>query len=72
MVTRVVTFKCVLEGALSELRASRKRHDEELRQLIVNAVGAGARSQDIADALGLSRATLWRHYGDLLRREVPE
>jgi hypothetical protein len=58
----------VREGVLSELRASRRRHDAELRRLIAIAVEAGARSQDIADALGLSRATLWRRYGDLIRR----
>jgi CRP-like cAMP-binding protein len=63
----------VRQGVLSELRASRERHDAELRRLIANAVDAGARSQDIADALGLSRATLWRRYGDLIRRgEIPK
>jgi AcrR family transcriptional regulator len=36
-------------------------------RLIRQAVQAGVRSQDIADALGISRSTLWRHYGDQLR-----
>jgi transcriptional regulator of acetoin/glycerol metabolism len=57
----------VREGVLSELRESRERHDAELRKLIARAVHAGARSQDIADALGISRATLWRRYRDALR-----
>jgi len=45
-----------------------KRHDDELRALIAKAVSAGARSQDIADAMGVSRATLWRRYGEQVRR----
>jgi biotin operon repressor len=35
----------------------------------MKAVKEGARSQDIAQALGMSRATLWRRYGrDLQQR----
>jgi DNA invertase Pin-like site-specific DNA recombinase len=50
------------------LRAAHERQNEEIRRLITEAVRAGIRSQDIADALGISRSTLWRHYADELRR----
>ena len=39
--------------------------------MVAKAVAAGARTQDIADALGMSRSTLWRRYGDELRRGSP-
>jgi AcrR family transcriptional regulator len=52
----------VRDPILRELAAARARHDVELRTLIVRAVRAGAPSQDIAAALGVSRATLWRRY----------
>jgi DNA invertase Pin-like site-specific DNA recombinase len=54
--------------ALRQLRAAHERQDEEIRRLIAEAVGAGIRSQDIAEALGISRSTLWRHYADELRQ----
>jgi len=57
--------------ALRALRAARQRQDEEIRRLIARAVRDGVRSQDIADALGVSRSTLWRHYGEELRDEPP-
>ena len=53
---------------LRRLRAASARQDEEIRRLITEAVSAGIRSQDIAEALGISRSTLWRHYADELRR----
>jgi DNA invertase Pin-like site-specific DNA recombinase len=54
--------------ALDQLSALRGRHNDEIRRLITQCVEAGARSQDIAAALGISRSTLWRHYGQELTR----
>jgi transposase-like protein len=55
---------------LGELRSLVERHDAELRQLVTSAVRAGARTQDIAEAVGVSRSTLWRRYrAELLRSE---
>lgn len=56
-------------GVLRELSALRARQEVELRSLVARAADEGARSQDIADALGMSRSTLWRRYGSLLRRD---
>ena len=53
---------------LSELRSVVERHDADLRQLVMQAARAGARTQDIADAVGVSRSTLWRRYRDELLR----
>ncbi|HJS94079.1 MAG TPA: helix-turn-helix domain-containing protein [Solirubrobacteraceae bacterium] len=53
--------------ALGRLRAAHERQDDEIRRLIAAAVSVGIRSQDIAEALGISRSTLWRHYADELR-----
>jgi transcriptional regulator of acetoin/glycerol metabolism len=58
---------------LRELRLLVERHEVELRRLVTVAVQTGARTQDIADALGVSRSTLWRHYrSELLRSGVSE
>jgi anti-anti-sigma factor len=57
--------------ALRRLRDSRERRDEEVCRLIAQAVLAGVRSQDIAEALGISRSTLWRHYRNELRLRDP-
>jgi transcriptional regulator of acetoin/glycerol metabolism len=54
--------------ALRQLRAAHERRDEEIRCLIAEAVRAGIRSQDIAQVLGISRSTLWRHYPEELRQ----
>ncbi len=58
-------------AVLRELSTLRERQERELRRLVAKAVEEGARSQDIADALGMSRSTLWRRYGGLLRRGAP-
>ncbi|MBV8218224.1 MAG: HTH domain-containing protein [Solirubrobacterales bacterium] len=36
--------------------------------LVAKAAEAGVSSQTIAEALDVSRSTLWRHYGDELQR----
>jgi AcrR family transcriptional regulator len=46
-----------------------KRQDEDLRRLVAEAARAGARTQDIADAVGVSRSTLWRRYRTELHRD---
>jgi transcriptional regulator of acetoin/glycerol metabolism len=48
----------------------RERQATEMRDLVATAVDEGARSQDIADALGVSRSTLWRRYPAELRRDL--
>jgi len=60
----------VRERVLRQLRAQRERHDLELRRLLARAVETGIPTHDIAQALGISRATLWRRYGDVVRRGV--
>ncbi|HEY6523841.1 MAG TPA: helix-turn-helix domain-containing protein [Solirubrobacteraceae bacterium] len=58
---------------LSELRSLVERHEADLRQLVTQAARAGARTQDIADAVGVSRSTLWRRYrAELLRSGVTD
>jgi hypothetical protein len=59
----------VSERTLQELRSLCEHHETELHALISQAVSDGARTQDIADAMGISRATLWRRYGSELRRD---
>jgi DNA invertase Pin-like site-specific DNA recombinase len=58
--------------ALGQLRSLRGRHDDQIRRLLRKCVELGTRTQDIAEALGISRSTLWRHYGDELRRNDPD
>jgi DNA invertase Pin-like site-specific DNA recombinase len=55
--------------ALRELRTARERREAEIQQLVAKALNAGARTQDIADALKISRSTLWRRYAEQLRRD---
>lgn len=57
------------QRALRELRQVRERRDAEIRQLVAKALHRGARTQDIADALKISRSTFWRRYTDQLQRD---
>ncbi|MGH2881108.1 MAG: helix-turn-helix domain-containing protein [Solirubrobacteraceae bacterium] len=57
------------QRALRELRQARARRYAEIRRLVAKALRRGARTQDIADALRISRSTLWRRYTDELRRD---
>jgi len=58
----------VPERILRQIEARCQRHETELRQLIARAVKTGVPSAEIAAAVGISRATLWRRYGTELRR----
>ena len=57
-------------AVLRELSALRRRQEAEVLSLVAQAADVGVRSQDIADALAVSRSTLWRRYGAVLRRDV--
>jgi transposase-like protein len=54
--------------ALTKLHDLRERQDTETRRLVMEAVSEGASSGEIAQALGVSRSTLWRRYPVELRR----
>lgn len=54
---------------LREIHALRERSEHEIRRLVARAISDGARTQDIAEALGVSRSTLWRRYRGELRRD---
>jgi transposase-like protein len=56
------------ERVLRQLRELRMRRDAELRALIAKAAEGGVSSEAIADSLGVSRSTLWRHYRDQLQQ----
>ncbi|HEX4008618.1 MAG TPA: helix-turn-helix domain-containing protein [Solirubrobacteraceae bacterium] len=44
------------------------RQQAQLRELLIVAAYEGATAEQIARALGVSRSTVWRHYGEQLRR----
>ncbi len=54
------------ERILRELGEVCERHEADLHALIGQAVSEGVRTQDIAEAMGISRATLWRRYASAL------
>ena len=58
-----------LERIRRFIYAHREREDGDVRALIADAVKAGAASRDIAEAVGVSRATIWRRYAPELRRD---
>jgi DNA invertase Pin-like site-specific DNA recombinase len=53
---------------LGQLQALRLRRDSELHALVAKAAESGVSSQAIAEALAVSRSTLWRRYGDELQQ----
>jgi transcriptional regulator of acetoin/glycerol metabolism len=57
----------VPERTLRELRALRERTDAEISRLVTDAALRGANSLEIAKALDISRATLWRRYAGELK-----
>lgn len=54
---------------LHALRRASEEHKAETRSLVKRAKRTGAKSHDIAQALNVSRATLWRHYTEELSRK---
>jgi AcrR family transcriptional regulator len=58
----------VADQLLRRLEALRVRCEKDLRRLIASAAAAGFTAQEIADAIGVSRATLWRRYREDLQR----
>jgi CRP-like cAMP-binding protein len=62
----------VSDRILGDLRNLCERHQATLHTLITQAVSEGVRTQDIAEAMGISRATLWRRYAGDLQRDDAE
>jgi transposase-like protein len=52
---------------LGNLGMLREEHEAELRELVSQAIAAGAPTHELARALGVSRATVWRRFRDELR-----
>jgi AcrR family transcriptional regulator len=57
----------VPERTLRRLRALRELTEADIRVLVTDAALRGASSQEIAEALDISRATLWRRYAGELK-----